>query len=226
MPICQTPQEVAKRAIILGVMNFRSSLEVTKHPRVKEISNQLLPWLLKIGCEGQIDPIEREELETPLGKLSPSQLIDINWAGESAFYLCWALRLIKEFDYINLADTSIIPSLLKPLELDAFTFLKSASLRPIDELEISCKRIVLIRSMMQEMPFVHSNRVAAEVIRKSNLEDLQKAGINTNQQDIEDASNLLKMIESEHNKRIKGKYASLPHPAKWLFSNRQNYWDY
>src|SRR5262249_35579734 len=63
-------QQIAKRALILGTIALRASLEVTDHPRAVEASQQLLRWLNQVGCDGEIDPIERGELATPLGQLS------------------------------------------------------------------------------------------------------------------------------------------------------------
>src|SRR6516225_7291850 len=106
------PQRVAKRALILGAIASRSSLEVTDHPRVVEISQRLLPWLSEVGCEEELDPIERELLATPLGHLSESQKIDANWAGEAATFFCWTLKLVGPLEETSPADQSMLPSVL------------------------------------------------------------------------------------------------------------------
>lgn len=92
MLINREPATVARRALVLTVVAFRGSLEVTDHPRVIELSQRLVPWLDEIECRSELDPKERELLGTPLGQLSKSFLIDANWAGEAAAFFCWTLN--------------------------------------------------------------------------------------------------------------------------------------
>jgi hypothetical protein len=113
--VCREPLQIAKRALVLGTLAFRSFLEVTEHPRVVEISQQLLPWLQRIGCADELDSIEQEELATPLGNLSDSQRIDVNWAGEAAMFFCWILNLVGPLKDADLADQSRLPTVLSLL---------------------------------------------------------------------------------------------------------------
>src|ERR1035437_2094201 len=129
MGIGREPQQVAKRAVILGAIAFRSSLEVTDHPRVFEISKRLLPWLKEVDCDDELDPIERTLLVTPLGQLSDSQRIDARWAGESATLFCWMLKLVGPLDPAQPADQTVLPDLLSILRPGAMHIVRSASLR-------------------------------------------------------------------------------------------------
>ncbi len=159
----RAPQQVAKRAIVLGVISFRSSLEVTDHPRVVEISQSMLPWLSDMGCDDELDPIERELLATPLGHLSNSQKADAQWAGEAAAFYCWMLNLAEPLDAATPADQSSLPSELSILRTEALETLRSASLREIAEIQDVCRHVVLVRSMLQE---ARVGLPASDVVRR------------------------------------------------------------
>src|SRR5215510_9533379 len=116
-------------------MAMRGSLEITEHPRTFDAAAGLLPWLGEVGCDAEIDPIEREELATPLGCLSPSQKADVNWAGEAAAFFCWTLGLGPVLDCANPADQSAVIRTLRILHGDALELQRGATLRPTSELE-------------------------------------------------------------------------------------------
>ncbi len=136
MPSGREPQQVAKRALILGAVAFRASLEVTDHPCVIEVSQKLLPWLSDMGCEDALDPIERELLATPFGELSDSQKMDANWAaGEAAWFFCWMLDRAEPLDETKAADQSDLQNLLRILQPDAAEIIQLASLRNLAEIQ-------------------------------------------------------------------------------------------
>jgi hypothetical protein len=142
------PEQVAKRALVSGALAFRSSLEVTDHPRVIELSERLLPWLNEIGCGDELDPIEREELATPLKHLSESQKIDVNCAGEAASFFCWALKLLGPLEVSTPTDQSVLPDILCILQPTALKLIQSAALRETAEIRDTCRKLTLIRSML------------------------------------------------------------------------------
>src|SRR5262245_22488665 len=150
MQLERQPRQVAQRALILGALAFRASLEVTDDARAADFSRRLLPWLDEIGCSDEIDPIERQELATPLGQLSDSEMIDVNWAGEAAWVFCWMLGLAGPRDPVQAGDQSQILRVLPILQPSAAEFIRSASLRSRDEIEHACWQIVLIHSMLRE----------------------------------------------------------------------------
>jgi hypothetical protein len=138
------PCQIAKRAIVLATLAFRGSLEVTDHPRVLEISKQLLPWLRRIGCADELDPIEERELATPLGGLSNSERIDVNWAGEGAMFFCWMLKLVGPLEDAAPADYRQLTTLLSLLRSEAVEIIRSAQLRDHDEIRDTCRHFILI----------------------------------------------------------------------------------
>jgi len=208
--------------LILGAVAFRASLEETSHPRVVEITHRLLPWLCDLGCDDEIDPIERELLETPRGQLSDSQWIDANWAGEAATIFCWALNLVGGLNEVNPADQSVLPDLLCILKPEAAAIIQSASLRDSAEIEDMCRQIVMIRSVLQEM---RVGLPGSDVIRRLNVQRLSEAGIVVTEDAAKRASAIVAGMTPQGRDQVAGLYFVRDHAALWLFSDRSKYFD-
>lgn len=216
------PLQVAKRAIILGAIAFRASLEVTDHPRVVEHSQKLLPWLHTLGIDDELDPIERELLETPLGELSPSQQMDANWASESSSFFCWALNLTGPLDVLAPANAKRLQELLGVLKPEASSILHSATLRDIADMEAACKQCVLVRSALQEARVAPS---VGEIIRRVNRQRLADVGIAASDDDMMRASSAVAAMSPDERSRAPGLYFVRDHAALWLFSSRPTYFE-
>jgi len=216
------PQQVAKRAVILSAMAFRSSLEVTSHPRVAEFAQRLLPWLAEVECADELDPFEREELATPLGQLSESQMIDVRWAGEGAAFLCWTLRLAGELHETTPADAQSLPTFNSVLKPDAAGIIASASLRDRVEIEKTCRHFALILSMLRE------SRVgppATDVIRRMHLREMNRVGLSVTEDDIARASEALSKMTPDDRTRVASLYNIRRHVAIWYLSDRPSYFE-
>ncbi len=214
------PRQVAKRAIILGTISLRASLDVTDDPRLPDLSQQLMPWLHDTGCDDEVDPIERELLETPIGELSDSQQMDVNWAGEAAAFFCWMLNLAGPPEPKCIADQSTLPSVLKILKPTAIDIIQRASLRDLAQIEGLSTRYVLIRSMLQE------SRVSSEVkdvLRRANVQKLTNVGLIATPDAQKDASEIVTQMTPEERNQAPGIYFVRVHAALWFFSNRGSY---
>lgn len=89
--ISRPPIQIGRRVLILGTMSLRASLEVTDDSRCPDYCRRLLPWLIEVGCGEELTQIEEAILASPWRDVSESQRIDLNWAGESAWYLAATL---------------------------------------------------------------------------------------------------------------------------------------
>jgi len=217
--IKRAPEQVAKRALILGTIAFRASLEVTEDPRVVEMSGSLVPWLLKHGCENELDPIERELLDTPYHQLSDSQRVDANWAGESAMFYGWALNLVGSLATSALCDQSILPELLFILRPEAVRILEAAAFRGSIQIEDMCRHVVLIHALLQE------SRVpgASAMIRQMHTDRLEKAGIAVPDDAIRRASRSVDVMSADELQIAPGLYFIRDHAALWLFDDRSTF---
>ncbi len=216
------PLQVAKRAIILGAISYRASLEVTDHPRVVELSRLLLPWIHTLGIDDELDPIERELLETPFGELSVSQKMDANCASESASFFCWALSLTGPLDVVAPADAMRLLELLRVLKPDGATILQAVTLRAVADLEAACKHCVLVRSALQEARVAPS---VGEIIRRVNRQRLADVGIAASDDDMMRASSAVAAMSPDERSRAAGLYVARDHAALWLFSSRPTYFE-
>jgi hypothetical protein len=222
MAVARTPQQVARRAVILSAISFRSSLEVTDHPRVNEICQRLLPWLIETDCEDEIDPIERELLQTPLRQLSGAQKTDANWSGEAAAFFCWTLNLSPPLKETQHADPSILTEILHILQPQASQIIRFASLRDRAEIEDTCRHFVLIRSMLQE------SRVqppACDVIRRMHVRRLNQVGLAVTEDAVLRASESVNRMTPEDRHEMAGAYFVRDHAAFWFLSDRQRYFE-
>ena len=220
--ITRQPQQIAQRAIVLGAMAMRGSLELTDHPRTAEASARLLPWLREVDCDGEIDRIEREELMTPLGGLSPSQRIDVNWAGEAAAFFCWALGLDDALDWTNPADQSAVIGTLRILHADALELQRRATVRPACELDEACRQFVLIRSTLQQARISSPGK---EVIAKLALQRLADVGIAVSDDAIAQAVATVAAMTPQEQSRAAGIYFVRCHAALWLFNDSRTYFE-
>jgi hypothetical protein len=220
--IRRTPLQVAQRTLVLGAIAFRASLEATNDPRVVQVSLQVVPWLNRLNCDNQLDPLERELLDTPVGQLSDSQKVDANWSGEAASFFGWTLSLSDPLPVMGVADQSALLNTLGILKPKACEVIRQAVLRDHQEIEDACQQIVLIRSLLQEtridQPFRH-------VIRQVNLNRLAEAGLTTTEEGVSRASKIVDTMTPEERKRAVGSYFVRDHAAFWLFSDRHTYFE-
>ena len=201
---------------------MRGSLELTDHPRTFEAAARLLPWLGDVGFDAEIDPIEREELTTPLGGLSPSQKTDVNWGGEAAAFFCWTIGLGPALDCVNPADQSAVIGTLRILHGDALEVQRSATLRPASELEDACRQFVLIRSTLQQSRISSPGK---EIIAQVAVKTLGEVGIAVSAADIGRAAATVTAMTAPEQSRAAGIYFVRAHAALWLFNGSRSYFE-
>ncbi|MGA2231535.1 MAG: DUF4272 domain-containing protein [Tepidisphaeraceae bacterium] len=214
------PRQIARRAVILATISFRSSLELTAHPRVVEISGRLLPWLSVTGCDDEVDPIERDLLATSYGKLSDSQKIDAKWAGEGAAFFCWALNLREELEEAVPANPSNLPTLLGILKPQAHEIIESATLRDQKEIEDTCRQFVLIRSLLQE---ARVDSPASDIIRRVHVRKLHEVGLSVAEDGVKRAADAIGRMTPKDRANMAGAYFVRHHSALWFLSDRRSW---
>ncbi|HVJ80008.1 MAG TPA: DUF4272 domain-containing protein [Planctomycetia bacterium] len=210
-------RQVAGRALILGAIAFRSSLEVTDHPRVAEISQRLLHWLEEMGCGEELDPLERELLATPFGQLSDGQTTDANWAGEAAAFFCWMLDLAPPLDETKLAVTDDLPVVHCILKPEAAEFLRSASLRDRAQIEETCRRFVLIQSLLRESRIEPPGR---DIVRRLTVKKLEDVGLAVTEDAMSRAEEIVGRMTPPERSLAAGLYVVRVHAAMWCLSDR------
>jgi hypothetical protein len=216
------PRQIAKRAIVLGTLAFRASLEVTDHPRVLEISKQLLPWLHRIGCADELDPIEERELATPPGGLGNSEKIDVNWASEAAMFFCWMLNLVESLEDAALTDHRQLTTLLSLLRPEALDIVRSAQLREADDIRDNCWHSILVQSLLRERRIESPGR---DILRRITLQQLTELGLVVTDEALARASETVGRMTPDEVKCAAGLYSVRAHAAKWHLCGRRTYFD-
>jgi hypothetical protein len=165
---------------------------------------------------------KREELATPLGQLSDSQMVDVRWAGEDAAFLCWMLKLTGELSETTPADPSTLPTFCSVLKPEAVQIISSASLRDQSEIEAICCQSVLILSMLRESRI---GPPASEIIRRTHIEELNGAGLSVSEEDLARATGVFGRMTPQERAQVAGLYAHRHHVALWYLSDRARYFE-
>jgi hypothetical protein len=203
-------------------MAFRGSLEVTEDRRAAELAERLPPWLAAIGCDEELDPVEREELRTPLGQLSPSQRIDLNIADYAAAFLAWTLGRHPLPSWESRPEQRLLFQALPVLRGEARAVLLGPALRDTRELEEVACEYSLLRTALQQARLPPAAR---EVLGRIALQRLAEAGINAHQVAVAKAEEIVAGLSDEERQRRAGLCFVLEHAALWLFNTRSSYFE-
>ena len=220
--IRRRPDQIARRAMVLGAIAFRASLEVTDHPRAVGLSERLLPWLAEVGCDGEVEPAERELLATACGRLTDGQRVDANWAGEDAMFLCWALGLVGPAPEAAPADASELLDVLKILRPEAVGVVRAAAIRDEAAVARACLRTALLLAVAR------ASRVegpAREIVRRALGKMLEARGVRATAEEWDEAERAFEAMVPVERERAAGLCFVRAHCATWLVGDRPRYMD-
>lgn len=136
---------VARRALVLAAVAYRAYLE--RHADVHEAEDsrvQALSWLAAVGAQSEAEIDELEVLETPVGQMDESTVVDASWRGQGAAVLAWALGRYELPGYDQPADPAAVGEALGFLDDGADDVLRAATLRRHEELEQLAERLLTV----------------------------------------------------------------------------------
>lgn len=126
-------ERVVSRLIVMNALMQRGFLEV--HPDGMFLHMDLLQELRESSAWAEVEPAEREELETPVGSLSEKSDWRLPWLSEGAAVLAWGLGLMElppydkqvDVDELTAAVDKLKDGTLQPLlrtveEMDRLSF--------------------------------------------------------------------------------------------------------
>ena len=131
-------ERVAARAYVLTAVAARGLLDMNlvQGNRPAYRLDELQEWLGALGIDDELEPEERQILETPEQQLPQQTVINSVWCLEALAVLAWGLRLTDLPPYDQLVDVDEFLSALGLLNVDkARQHLADAQLRPPDELD-------------------------------------------------------------------------------------------
>jgi len=159
---------VARRALVLASVACRGSIESDAGKLgAEELRQRILPWLVELGTDIELESHERELIAQPLGKLDRKNAINATWKSEGLVVLAWALRFGELPSFCVQCDPPRVANevgLLAPVQE---TCLDTPRLRDADEIEAWTDyyltlhwRLRLLESHPGQMDFVDCvNRV-------------------------------------------------------------------
>lgn len=120
----RTPQEVAKRAIVLYVIVLVANGFDNK---------QFSDWLKKESLWESVSKSEKQFLES--NNPDKSSIRNNSWRAESLWVLLWALSKIETLELpMDLCDPPLVQSILPEFECDCYAFIEKAALRSVSEI--------------------------------------------------------------------------------------------
>jgi len=132
----QTADRVAARAMVLSSISCRGAIERDfEKPGAEVLRQRILPWLVTIGVSSELEPIEKDLLETPLGKLDSRNALNSQWRSEGLVVLAWALKWAELPRPQDQCDPSELANSLGFLDERRNTPLHNPALRPNEEIE-------------------------------------------------------------------------------------------
>lgn len=134
-PIPPSPIRIARRALALAAITARAvveQVEPDQTPIERERQHEsIITWATKVAVIEELEPEEKEILQSPIGSLSERTCINSSWRIEGLAVLAWALNLIEQPLYDESVDTGL---LLNTLYVSAQEIINAPNLRT--ELEI------------------------------------------------------------------------------------------
>lgn len=100
-------ERVLVRGLILCHLGLRASLDLQAgHDRAAEVLAELGEWTRTDPVVAELEEDELRLLTTPLGALTPAELLECSWEFEAAAVLGWALRLLPLPAHDRLAEAA------------------------------------------------------------------------------------------------------------------------
>ena len=134
-PIPPSPIRIARRALALAAITARAVVEQVEPDQTsieKERQHEsIITWATKVAVIDELEPEEKEILQSPIGSLSERTCINSSWRIEGLAVLAWALNLIEQPPYDESVDTGL---LLNTLHLSAQEIINAPNLRTEQEI--------------------------------------------------------------------------------------------
>lgn len=139
-----TLDRISQRAFILAAITHRAFMEFSAgQPGVESECKMVLDLLHQRNLENELEPSEKEILQTPLGKLTERQTVDSSWRCEGLAVLAWAIS------YFNLPayDEQVNP---KEVTESVFFTNKTVALRNFQEINAFADMMLSLRWRLVE----------------------------------------------------------------------------
>jgi Domain of unknown function (DUF4272) len=142
---------VARRALILAAIACRGSIDSNAgRIEAETLQTRILDWVAFLKLEDELDPHEKKILNTPLGKLESTEVIEATWSVEGLAVLAWALNQFELPRHDEKVDPYRLTDSLHFLSEDAAELIPSRRLRSTAELKAFRETIYAIHCRLRD----------------------------------------------------------------------------
>jgi hypothetical protein len=143
------PARVAARALVMSMVTCRAFIEKDAR-EAGQFWSGALQWFQQLGLEQELEPWEREAIETPLGRLEQQQMIDAQWSIEGLAVIAWALDRHPLPPYDEAVVASKVANSLGFLAPREETVLTAPRLRPDAEIDALCDSLFTLHWRLRD----------------------------------------------------------------------------
>jgi hypothetical protein len=131
-----SPDEVARRAIILSVVSCRGIVDGDRanSTPARQLAKSSYDWLVSLGLEEELSGWERQVLTSPFGSLAKQDRINASWLSEAVIVLAWSLEKTELPGFEKQCDPADAANSLGFLRSADSTVLSTPHLRPLEDL--------------------------------------------------------------------------------------------
>ena len=144
---------IARRALCLAAVWFRAALEREDGtPESLEDSRQeFLEWVVGVGIGGELEPVEKNLLEQPIGTGDAQELMRAEWAVEAAGVLAWVVGAYELPRYDEQVNVGVLGKALGLSTVErGKEFLAGARMRSAAEIETLSRQLLGIHWRLRE----------------------------------------------------------------------------
>jgi hypothetical protein len=178
-----------------------------------------LGWLEFAEVASELEPIERDLLETPYRQLDKQQFGDAHWSGEGAWILAWAIGHAELPSVREPVDGRPLFERLRIMRPEVREVLSGARLRSDDELTAYCVSAWAFRSEL------HLRRLgtARTLLAKIERERLEKLGLAPPEHSIAETAKFVDGLSDEECQTAAGPAFVREYAIFWLLSDSTGY---
>lgn len=132
-----TPDQVARRAIILTAVSCRGIVESDRanEQAARDLAERSYDWLHVLGLGQDLSDWERRVLASPFGSLADRDRINATWLCEGVTVLAWSLGKAEMLGFDEQGDPAHAANTLGFLQPKLSTVLNNPQLRSKEDLE-------------------------------------------------------------------------------------------
>jgi hypothetical protein len=177
---------VARRALALAAVAARGHAEQgVGDPEAEQLRARILEWVPLVGLGDELEPLETQTLEAPLGALTPQQGINASWRAEGLVVLAWALGRSPLPAYDDQCDGGEVAATLGFLDEASASVLAAPVLRPAEELAALCETLFSLHWRLRQFSLDGRAMDFADFARKAWFGPLSLEGLRLNELDLE-----------------------------------------